>query len=100
MQKVCPTCGRARTRSSEANRRYWSLVNALADKPVQGVNYSPDSWHLYLKQRFLGSRDVTLPSGKTITIPQTTTSLDVAEFNDYMGRVEAWAAEHDVYLPE
>jgi len=100
MADKCPTCGRARTRSSEQNRRYWALVHAISEKPVQGVQYSADTWHLYLKQRFLGAIDIQLPNGKTITIPQTTTSLDTMDFNDYMTKVEVWASEHGIYLPD
>ena len=99
MQK-CPTCGRTKTRSSEANRRYWAIIHAISEKPVQGVLYSPDTWHLYCKQRFLGSRDVDLPNGKTITVPISTAGLDVSEFNDYMTKVEVFANDHGIYLEE
>ena len=76
------------------------MVHAIAERPVKGVHYSADTWHLWLKQRFLGSKDIELPSGKTITVPKSTAALDVGEFNDYMGQVEAWASQHDIYLPE
>jgi hypothetical protein len=98
--KRCPTCGRRELRSSEANRRYWSLVHAIAERPVKGVHYSADTWHIWLKQRFLGSKDIELPSGKTVTIPMSTASLDTSEFSDYMTKVEVWANEHDIYLSE
>jgi len=97
----CPTCGRARTRSSEQNRRYWLLLNVISEKlKPQGAQFSSDNWHTYFRQRFLGSTDLLLPNGKTVTIPQTTTSLDVGDFNDYMTKVEVWANEHGIYLDE
>lgn len=65
-----------------------------------GVTYSADSFHLWAKSRFLGCTDHKLPSGKTITIPRSTAGLDVAEFSDYLSRVEAWANERGVYLED
>ena len=101
MDKHCPTCGRTRNRSTEQNKRYWLLLNEISEKwRPAGVQYSPNTWHLFCKQRFLGAQDVVMPNGKTITVPHTTTGLDVSEFNDYMTKVEALAAEHGVYLGE
>jgi hypothetical protein len=97
----CPTCGRTHIRSSEANRRYWALLNEIAEKiKPEGSEYSPNTWHLYFKQKLLGSVDIPMPNGKVVTIPQTTTALDTSQFNDYMGKVEAWAAKRGVFLPE
>lgn len=89
------------TRSTEANRRYWSLLHALADKlKPQGVAYSAETWHLYCKSRFLGADDVRLPNGKTMTIPKSSADLDVSEFSDYMTQVEAWANERGCFLED
>ncbi len=97
----CPTCGRRHRRSNQANARYWLLLHALAERlPVLGRLYSPDSWHLWAKSKFLGCHDVALPNGKSIPVPNSSAELDTAEFNDYMGKLEAWSAEHDVYLDE
>lgn len=53
-----------------------------------------------MKGRFLGRSDMVLPNGKTVTITQTTTALDVGEFADYMTKVEAWAADRGVWLED
>lgn len=97
----CPTCHRRRTRTTNANARYWLLLHAIADgiRPG-GQSYSADQWHVYCKSRWLGCYDVALPNGKTLTLPRSTAGLSVDEFNDYMGRVEAWAGERDVWLEE
>ena len=98
----CPTCHREQRRSSEANRRYWSLINLLAEqvKP-NGSQYSANSWHEYAKARFLGMKDITLPSGQVITRSVSSADLDTQEFSRYMTEVEAWAAsECGVYLPD
>ena len=99
---LCPTCGRREKRSNQANSRYWALINLLSEqvKP-NGAQYSPESWHCYAKGRFLGMRDITLPSGQTVTVPLSSADLDTAEFSRYMAEVEAWAAsEAGVYLPD
>lgn len=64
----------------------------------QGRTFSADQWHVYAKSRWIGCEDVTLPNGKTLAIPKSSAALDTAEFADYMTAVEAWAAEHGVYL--
>lgn len=103
----CPTCGSTKKRSSEANRRYWALLHEISDKLLtkdeegnNTVRHSADVWHLYFKQRFLGSNDITLPNRKVITQPNSSADLEVAEFSDYMDKVQAWAAEHNVHLPD
>ena len=97
----CPACHRRLRRSNQANARLWLLYHALSDKlPIAGKTYSADSWHLYCKSKFLGCTDTKLPNGKVITVPNSTSGLDTAEFNDYMTKVEVWAGEHEVYLDE
>lgn len=97
----CPTCGRKQRRSQQANARLWLIYHALAERlPVRGELYSAQAWHAYMKSKFLGCTDLRLPNGKVYSQPNSTAALDTAEFNEYMGRVEAWAAEHDVFLDE
>lgn len=97
----CPTCKRRIRRSTEANRRYWALLHAMAEKihPAQQI-FSADQWHLWARSKFLGCDDVKLPSGKVLTIPKSTADLDVAEFNAYMEQVEAFAAERGCFLAD
>src|SRR5690349_8573904 len=97
----CPTCKRKRTRSSEANRRYWLLLHVISDKiKPQEQTYSADTWHVYMKQRYLGCVDTLMPNDKTVSVPRTTTELDTQEFNEYMLKVELWAGEHGCYLED
>jgi hypothetical protein len=89
------------TRSTEANRRYWLLLHAIADKlRPNGQEFNADTWHTWAKSKFLGCEEFRLPNGKTLLIPNSTTGLDVAEFGDYMTQLEAWAHEHDVWLED
>lgn len=97
----CKTCGRKYRRSNNANARYWLLVHTIAEKlQPKGESYSADTWHQWAKSKFLGCDETKLPSGKVLVIPKSTAELDVAEFNAYMEKVEAWAHEHEVYLDE
>lgn len=78
------------TRSIEQNKRYWSILNIIADFAwVNGVQFSAEAWHEYFKRKYIGHVD--LPNGGTVGI--STTSLSVAEFGDYMLLVERCAAE-------
>lgn len=97
----CPTCHREQKRSNPQNRRYWELVHLLSEqlKP-NGQQFSPDSWHLYLKGRFLGMTEVELPSGQVLTRTVSSAGLGVSEFAEYMTQVEAWGAEQGIYLPD
>src|SRR5690349_22765406 len=91
----CPTCKRRHKRTSEANRRLWAIYAAMSDKlRPDGKTYSPEQYHLYAKTRFLGCRDMELPGGKTLAIPNSSADLDADEFADFMASVEALAAEH------
>lgn len=97
----CPTCHRLHKRSHAANARYWLLLHAIAEQVRPGGKvYSADQWHHYAKSRWLGCDDMALPNGKVLTIPRSTANLDVAEFGEYMEKVEAWAAERDVWLAD
>lgn len=101
MINQCPTCGKYRTRSNEANRRYWALVHLISEKlQPQGEQFSYDTWHIYLKGKFLGYTDVKLPNGVVRSEPNSTAKLDIREFSDYLDKVQFWASEHGVWLPE
>jgi hypothetical protein len=77
------------------------LLHLIAEnvKP-DGKAYNAEQWHLYAKSRWLGCDDVKMPNGKVLTIPKSSAELSVAEFNDYMTQLEAWAGERDVYLED
>jgi hypothetical protein len=98
----CPTCKRRMTRSQPQNARYWALLHLLSDKlQPQGKVYSVESWHNYCKSRFLGCDEFPMPTGKTMIIPKSSANLDVAEFGEFMDKVEAWAnTDHNIYLED
>ena len=61
---------------------------------------SAGTWHVYYKSRFLGCNDYTLPSGKVLPIPRSSSELDVAEFSAYMDQVEADLNQRGVFLED
>lgn len=95
----CPACHRKHKRSHPQNARYWALLHECAAKLADG-KHSAETFHLYYRSRFLGCRDYDLPNGKTMSIPRSTTDLDVAEFSAYMDQVEADAALRGVFLAD
>lgn len=96
----CPTCGRKHKRRNPQNAYYWLLLHKMAEREWAGQRFSAEAMHIYYKTRFLGADDVTMPNGKTLTLPRSTADLDVAEFSAYFDAVQADAAERGVYLYE
>ena len=84
------------TRSLEQNARYWSLLTEISEqlKP-DGKQYSPETWHEYMKARFIG-KDVVTIDGDITLVAKTSTTLKTTEFADYLTCVEAWGVEHGV----
>ena len=88
-------------RTGAQNRILWALYSLIADQlKVKGAVYSPSIWHVYLTTRYLGCNDITLPNGKVLTMPVSTTGLTKEEFSEYFDRVMVWSAEHGVVLPD
>ena len=97
----CPTCHRRHKRSNPQNARYWLLLHEIAERVLPaGEQFAAGTWHMEFRKRFLGCEDTMLPSKKILSIPRSSTDLDVSEFNDYMTKVEAWAAERGVFLAD
>ena len=96
----CPTCHRKHKRGNAVNALYWALLHRMAARPWGGQHYSPSSFHAYYASKFLGCDDVRLPNGVTLSIPRSTSALDVDEFGRYLDQVQADCAERGVYLED
>jgi len=66
----------------------------------KGAQFSAESWHRYLCERFLGAEEVTLPNGNTRIVPHGSSDLDVTEFNEFMAKCEHFAGENGVWLED
>ena len=77
-------------RSLEQNKLYWQRLNEIAEQAwVGGKQFSAEAWHEFCKARFIGMDE--LPDGRRFGI--STTTLSVAEFSDYLNRIETYAAD-------
>lgn len=77
----------AMNRSVEQNRRYFRMVQNIAeDAWIGGKQYPKDVWHEFFRKRFLPLLD-----GPEGTYPTSTSALSVKEFSDYMEQVAAFA---------
>ena len=82
-------------RSHEQNALYWSAVHEIADSIfLNGKKFTPQVWHIYLKQRYLPGQIIELPNGQLIEIDPTTTTLTKTEFLDFVTQVLAFQAEN------
>lgn len=81
-------------RSIDQNRRYWALLREIAAVAwVEGRLYPDEVWHEQFKRWFIGCDEVVMPDGTAEMRGISTTKLSIAEFGDYMTRIEQWAAE-------
>lgn len=77
-------------RSTDQNKRYWAILNEIAANTwLDGRQFSADAWHEFFKGKFIGYEET--PDGRQVGI--STTTLSVADFGDYMTRIEAYAAD-------
>ena len=77
-------------RSVDQNRRYWAILRHIAKNAwVNGRQFSDKAWHEHFKREFIGLEE--LPDGSWFGI--STTQLCVADFTEYMNKVELYAVE-------
>lgn len=79
------------TRTKAQNRRYWGngVLKQIADQAaVNGRLYSAETWHEFMKKKFIGL--VELPDGSVIG--QSSRDLSTAQFSEFCSQVEAYAA--------
>lgn len=92
-----------RRRSTQANAYYWGVVipPLVTMFREAGNMVDADDVHLFLKLRVgkLAQVFVT-PDGGVIKSLGSTAKLSVSEFQDYIARIKAWAAEHGVSIPD
>lgn len=84
-------------RSLSANRFYWvAVVGSLTDHLSEewGETVKPEQAHEHLKRMFLPPRElVNKQTGEVMELPATTTTLDTAEFSEYVDRCTKWLGE-------
>jgi hypothetical protein len=76
-------------RSLDQNSLYWRRLSEIAEQAwIDGRQYDRDAWHHYMGSQFLPMRET--PGGELV--PVSTTTLDVADFTEYLNKIEAFVA--------
>ena len=77
------------SRSDNQNRYYWGVViKLLCDE----IGYLPEEMHEILKQKFLSTRTVKI-GGEEYSIPDSSSTLNTTEFEDYLSKIRTWASQ-------
>ena len=99
---VCPTCGQRKRRSLPQNARLHAIFMRVSENVRSKDNefHSPMWWKTMMKAQWLGFMEFRKPDGQVIQVLKSTADLDVAELNDFMTQVEAFAAQKGIYLDD
>lgn len=96
----CEKCGRKRTRSSKANRRYFALVALCVPFVYNGRRWSKREWHEYFKDLYIEPRLIELPDGRRVVRDPESSDLESDDFREFMDKVEVWCNENGLFLQE
>ncbi len=72
-------------RSSQANRRYWALLQAFSDK----TGHEPEELHEMFKVKFLVAKAIIVGDMQQQVYPSTA-RMKTKEFAEFMEKVERW----------
>lgn len=91
-----------RRRSNNQNSYYWGVVVELVTQMFRDAgNYAdPEDVHDFLKLR-VGklSQVLVMPGGEVVKSLGSTAKLSTTEFELYMDRIRAWAADFGLVIP-
>lgn len=96
----CPNCNHVwaiSPRSSKQNRAYFKLVVEFLAKQCQ---CSKEAMHKALAGEFLGFEKVYLPDKTVVNVEKSTTELSTKEFMTYIERIQRYAAENGLVIPD
>lgn len=81
-------------RTLEQNAYYFGfIIEQIADQVwIEGRQYDKAVWHEYLAGMFADPVEIPLPDGTILTRRKSTSEMTVAEFTEYIQKVEAYAA--------
>lgn len=86
-----------KARSLAQNRCLHGWMKAISDwwEDASGQRISPEAWKLWFKREYLGESASQMPDGKVVITVRESSSLSVAEFVDFLNRIEVWALNQD-----
>lgn len=81
-------------RNTAQNARLWGYVyRHIAEQAwVNGAQFKADVWHEHFAREFGACEDVTLPTGEVVVRRKSSADMSVADFAEFMTRIEACAA--------
>jgi hypothetical protein len=91
-------------RSDKQNRAYWGIIvpRVLEMFTDAGNDTTKEEIHEYLKEHVGGpmfARVLIDPDGKRRPVVRSSTTLTTVEWEDFMEKIRAWAAERGLILP-
>jgi len=89
-------------RTCKQNSYYWGVVVDMIMHALYhtGNFLTEQETHEFLKSKFNGVK-VTLLNGNYVELPASTNELDTKEFQEYIGRIQQFAAEAlGIYIPD
>jgi hypothetical protein len=91
-------------RSGRQNRAYWGIIvpRVLEMFTAAGNDTTKEEIHEYLKEHVGGpmfARVLIDPDGKRRPVVRSSTTLTTVEWEDFMEKIRAWAAERGLILP-
>lgn len=103
MRITCPKCSWSYemvtkekvNRTNRQNRAYFGLA---VEKLAQQSNCSKDAMHKALAGEFIGYNEVEI-SGRKVKVPKSTTELNTLEFSNFFERIQRYAAENGLDIP-
>lgn len=79
-------------RNAAQNRLLHALIDEIAESARPGGRqYDNEFWKEYIRRKFIGTEDMTLPDGTRIERGISTSALSVGEFAELIDKVQAWA---------
>lgn len=96
----CEVCGHINgksPRTTKQNRSYFGIVVKMIG---DHLGYYKEEMHHALAAHFLGYEEIKIDD-EVIKVPKSTKLLSTVEFNEYVERVQRWAAEeHSIVIPD
>lgn len=82
-------------RSNQQNRAYFGLA---VERLAQQCACSKDAMHKVLAGEFIGWDEVKIGE-KIIKVPKSTKNLNTIQFNNFFEKIQRWAAENGMEIP-
>lgn len=102
MSERCQLCGQPKKRTLPQNARLHKLFTELAAnvKAKDGLYHPALWWKAIMKAEWLGFDEYQKPNGETVYVLRSTANLNVEELNEFMEKVEHYAATRGIWLQD